>query len=43
MKKTSRAEYWKNWYWNKGGREKVQATRKIREYNRYKEELKNGL
>lgn len=27
-------EYWKDWYWNKGGREKVQAKRYIREYER---------
>lgn len=26
--------YWKDWYWNKGGREKVQAKRYIREYER---------
>ena len=24
--------YWKDWYWNKGGREKVQEKRYIREY-----------
>lgn len=34
MKKRDRKEYWKDWYWNKGGREKVQATRYIREYER---------
>ena len=28
--------YWKDWYWNKGGREKVQASRYIAEYNRKK-------
>ena len=22
--------YWKDWYWNKGGREKVQYSRKVR-------------
>ena len=27
-------EYWKDWYWNKGGREKVQAKRYIAEYKR---------
>ena len=31
--------YWKDWYWNKGGREKVQAQRKVTEYIRYKKEL----
>lgn len=25
--------YWKDWYWNKGGREKVQQKRKLRECN----------
>lgn len=25
--------YWKDWYWNKGGREKVQARRKERKNN----------
>ena len=23
-------EYWKDWYWNRGGRDKVQERRKIR-------------
>lgn len=27
-------EYWRDWYWNRGGREKVQAKRYIREYER---------
>ena len=31
--------YWKDWYWNKGGRERVQAQRKVTEYIRYKKEL----
>lgn len=22
-------DYWKDWYWNKGGREKVQYSRKV--------------
>lgn len=30
--------YWKDWYWNRGGREKVQARRYIREYERMKEQ-----
>lgn len=34
VNKKSRAEYWKDWYWNRGGREKVQAKRYIAEYNR---------
>lgn len=25
-------EYWMDWYWNRGGREKVQQKRKLREY-----------
>ena len=29
--------YWKDWYWNRGGREKVQAKRYIREYEREKQ------
>lgn len=28
-------EYWLDWYWNRGGRDKVQARRKTAEYNRY--------
>ena len=31
-------EYWKDWYWNKGGREKVQA-RRTSEEGRLKEKL----
>jgi len=34
--------YWKDWYWNKGGREKVQATRYIAEYEREKQKRKAG-
>lgn len=33
--KTSDPGYWRDWYWNRGGREKVQARRKINEYKRY--------
>lgn len=29
-------EYWNDWYWNRGGREKVLAKRYIAEYNRFK-------
>ena len=36
------AEYWKDWYWNKGGREKVQAKRKQWEYNSYIKNLKDN-
>lgn len=34
--KDHREGYWKDWYWNKGGREKVQAKRYIAEYKRLK-------
>lgn len=30
--------YWKDWYWNKGGREKVQSARKLREYLKLKQQ-----
>ena len=33
-------EYWKDWYWNKGGREKVQAKRYISEYERIRKRMK---
>lgn len=28
--------YWKDWYWNKGGREKVQYSRKVTQPKNYK-------
>ena len=31
--------YWKDWYWNKGGREKVQEKRYIAEYEREKKKV----
>lgn len=31
-------EYWMDWYWNRGGREKVQSTRKLREYIKLKQQ-----
>ena len=34
--KPGTSEYWMDWYWNRGGREKVQARRYIREYERYR-------
>ena len=40
--KKSRAEYWKDWYWNRGGREKVQAKRYIAEYNRTRKQSAHG-
>ena len=33
--KSGSKEYWNDWYWNRGGRDKVQATRKVAEYKRY--------
>ena len=30
MKEYHKPGYWKDWYWNKGGRDKVQANRKKR-------------
>lgn len=32
--------HWQEWYWRKGGREKIQATRDIRDYNNYKNKIK---
>ena len=31
--------YWKDWYWNKGGRDRVQAKRKINGFVGYKKKL----
>lgn len=36
-------EYWMDWYWNRGGREKVQAKRYIREYERERQKRKAGI
>ena len=38
MKDYHKSGYWKDWYWNKGGREKVQAKRYINEYNRLRKD-----
>ena len=35
MKAKDRSEYWKDWYWNKGGREKVQQSRKVTQVQNY--------
>ena len=32
-------EYWRDWYWHRGGREKVQAKRYIREYERTRKKI----
>ena len=29
--------YWKDWYWNRGGREKVQYSRKVTQPKRYEQ------
>ena len=29
-------EYWRDWYWNRGGRERIQAKRKQNGYVGYK-------
>lgn len=42
MKNSNDPNYWRDWYWNRGGREKVQASRKISEYKRYKRQQENG-
>ena len=42
MKAKDRSEYWKDWYWNKGGREKVQYSRKVTQVKKYDAERKNN-
>lgn len=39
---TPQKGYWKDWYWNKGGREKVQARRYISEYKRFQKKLRTS-
>lgn len=41
-KSTYNSEYWHDWYWNRGGRDKVQVSRKLNEYKRYKRQQENG-
>ena len=41
--KPGTSEYWMDWYWNRGGREKVQARRYIREYERYKKKKRGQI
>ena len=36
MKDYHKAGYWNDWYWNKGGREKVQYSRKVKQPIDYK-------
>lgn len=38
--KSGSKEYWNDWYWNQGGRDKVQATRYIAEYKRLRKKEK---
>ena len=33
--KDHRLGYWKDWYWNKGGRDKVQHSRKVTQPENY--------
>jgi hypothetical protein len=33
--KDHRPGYWKDWYWNKGGRDKVQHSRKVTQPKKY--------
>ncbi len=35
----SRTEYWRDWYWNRGGREKTQARRKKTDAERIVREM----
>ena len=35
--KSGTKEYWHDWYWNRGGREKVQHSRKVTQPKRYEE------
>ena len=30
-------DYWKDWYWNKGGRDRVQFSRKVTQPKKYKQ------
>lgn len=32
-------EYWKDWYWNRGGREKIQAKRHAATVERYRKQM----
>lgn len=40
MKDYHKPGYWKDWYWNKGGRERILATRSLRDYENCKRKLK---
>ena len=35
MKNYQKPGYWKDWYWNKGGKEKVQHSRKVNQVQNY--------
>jgi hypothetical protein len=42
MKDYHKPGYWKDWYWNKGGREKVQYSKKVTQVlKKYDTERKN--
>ena len=39
MKDYHKPGYWKDWYWNKGGREKVNLSKKVNQVlNKYNQE-----
>jgi hypothetical protein len=39
MKDYHKPGYWKDWYWNKGGKEKVQYSKKVNQVmNKYNQE-----
>lgn len=43
MKDYHKPGYWKDWYWNKGGREKVQYSKKVTQVlKKYDAERKNN-
>lgn len=43
MKDYHKPGYWKDWYWNKGGRDKVQYSRKVVQPNNYNKKHGNQL
>ena len=41
MKDYHKADYWKDWYWNKDGRKKVQHSRKVTQVQNYERRKNN--
>ena len=39
MKDYHKEGYWKDWYWNKGGRDRVQYSRKVTQPKKYVNKL----